>query len=73
MLGFCGACTHWDTSLGAAQLNGTGEVKGTCHRLPPVVFMLGRGPDGPVMQTQFPMPHSKMWCSEFSPRIKDAN
>lgn len=72
-LGFCGACEHWETDLGAAALNGRGEIKGACHRFPPTVFILGSGPQGPVMQTQFPMPHSKMWRSEFSPRKKDTN
>lgn len=72
-LGFCGACKWWETSLGAAKLEGNGAVRGACHRLPPTIFLLGRGPEGPVMQTQFPMPNSKMWCGEFSPRDADKN
>ena len=73
-LGFCGACEHFETNFADKGLIGRdGEVKGACHRFPPSVFVLGNGPQGPVMQTQFPMPHSKMWCSEFSPRKKDSN
>lgn len=72
MLGFCGACVYWETLLSAAMDSG-GQVKGACHRFPPAVYLLGNGPQGPVVQTQFPMPHSKMWCGEFSPRVKDPN
>ena len=54
-------------SLQIAEAIANGQQPGVCHCMPPQVAMIVV-PQGLVVQTQFPQPHSAMWCAAWQMR-----
>ena len=71
--GHCGICAFWEVKIakgGAALTSPGGETEGVCKSNPPVPFLMPTGVPGSFgVVTQFPLPHSKMWCGKFEPRL----
>ena len=70
ILGTCSSCCHWvpQKTNGGVPV-GVGPTSGECHCHPPSVHLV-MTPNGPMIQTQFPLPHSLMWCGEYQPKGK---
>lgn len=72
MIGYCGICSHWELKIsqGSPLITPDGLTEGICHEGPPSPFLIpAPGQGGYAIVTQFPLPHSKMWCGKFEGKI----
>ena len=61
--GYCEICKFFNPNLMAPF-----KPSGFCRRNPPSLLALN-GPQGPMIQGQFPPTDKKFWCGEYRPKL----